>query len=394
LDVSDKTHPLPPLKSLVKFNNINENLQSIPDLPKTVISKLDAGYVNYRQLTKDVSEQGIECLANGNYKTVIHFFQGVTLINKLHRQRLTPTKNSSIFTYPLAYYITGSNHPRLTDRVGVQHSRNELLAAMYEDVTFCNQDIVSSGVNMLEKLMRDAGIDTAWLVSYLKDPEKYRQDLMKRVGVDRSAIKSALQAVTNGGVFTPSSSGAVYKALEEEGDPDLSYKRACGFLDGVKELEKPMKKLGKTFMDLDKCKTLGWCFRGKLKNAIGQHYDVVEERKASDEKRKVAYERKELAQLELDAGGLNDTQKKYLEKVITDRLPPQQGRKGQRFSFMVMGMEQSFILRLIQLLPADNPVYVLKHDGFISKLPVKEELIKQVKAERDLPYLSFIEEEM
>ena len=292
------------------------------------------------------------------------------------------------------YHITGSNLPRLTDRVGVQHSRNELLAAMYKDVTFCNQDIVSSGVNMLEKLMRDAGIDTAWLVSYLKDPEKYRQDLMKRIGVDRSAIKAALQAVTNGGVFTPSSSGAVYKALEEKGDPDLSYQRANDFLDGVKELEKPMKKLGKTLMDLEKCKPLGWCFRGKLKNAIGQHYDVVEERKAGDKKRQAARERKALAQKELDDGGLNDTRKKYLEKVIADKLPPLQGRKGQRFSFMVMGMEQSFILRLIELLPPDNPVYVLKHDGFISKLPVKQSLVDQVKDECDLPHLKFIEEEM
>jgi len=247
---------------------------------------------------------------------------------------------------------------------------------------------------MLEKLMRDAGIDTAWLVSYLKDPEKYRQDLMKRIGVDRSAIKAALQAVTNGGVFTPSSSGAVYKALEEKGDPDLSYQRANDFLDGVKELEKPMKKLGKTLMDLEKCKPLGWCFRGKLKNAIGQHYDVVEERKAGDKKRQAARERKALAQKELDDGGLNDTRKKYLEKVIADKLPPLQGRKGQRFSFMVMGMEQSFILRLIELLPPDNPVYVLKHDGFISKLPVKQSLVDQVKDECDLPHLKFIEEEM
>ncbi len=61
---------------------------------------------------------------------------------------------------------------------------------------------------------------------------------------------------------------------------------------------------------------------------------------------------------------------------------------------MVMGLEQSFILRLIELLPEENPVYVLKHDGFISKYPVEKSLIEQVKAECDLPYLEFVEEDI
>ena len=393
LVIPDRTHSLPPLKSRVKFTNTQGILQAIPDLARNVIEKLDVGMVNFEELKKSVSELGVESLSSEDYKTIIHFFQGVSVINKLHRQGLTPTEDDGIYSYPLAYYITGSNHPRLTDRVGVQQSRNELLASMFEGVAFCNQDIVSSGVNMLEKLMRNAEINTDWLITYLNAPDDYRKDLMKKVGVEKKLIKAALQAVTNGGVFSHSSSSAVYEALEDE-DYELTSKRVNAFLEGVNGLKKPMKSLGKILMDLDNCLPLKWCFRGKLKNAIGQHFDVAEAARVSKEKRKKAKERKDLAQVELDAGGLSGARKKHLEKVMADRLPRMEGRVGQRFSFMVMGLEQSFILRLIELLPADNPVYVLKHDGFISKFPVEQALIEQVKSECDLPHLKFVEEGM
>jgi len=389
----DNKHSLPPLKSLIKFRNTQDILQAIPELPKKVIAKLGVGMVNFKELKDSVGTLAVESLASESFKTTIHFFQGVSIINKLYRQVLTPTKDGGIYSYPLAYYITGSNHPRLTDRVGVQQSRNKLLVSMFEGVTFCNQDNVSSGVNMLEKLMRDAGINVDWLVTYLKAPKKYRKILMDKVGVEKESIKAALQAVTNGGVFSNSSSGAVYKAFDDEDhNHPLTIKRVGAFLEGVKELKKPMKELGDVLMDLEKCKQLGWCFRGKLKNAIGQHYDVVEEQKRGNEKRKKAKERKVAAQAALDAGGLTDAKKKYFEKLLTDKLPSKQGRVGQRLSFMVTGMEQSFILRLIELLPPENPVYVLKHDGFISKLPVEQGLIDQATSECDLPYLKFEEE--
>lgn len=351
------------LRNKLKFQNQAKKPQGILDIHRDLFKVLQETRINLSCITKIVGQNIQHSINSDEPKDVINAFRGVILVQSIMAQKPKKMGSTDQYSYTPAYNITGSNNPRPNDLVGLQGAKNDLLKLAMNAVQHNNYDIKSSNMNMLEKLTRDAGIENSWFVSYLQDPDKYRNELAKKVGVDVSVIKDALLALGNGAPFSPNKNGSVFKALV--GDTDEETKKRCAvFLKEAKGIKTPMTALKKEIMD-DKL----WRYGKSHKNAIGQSYGFDKDRDESLKRRR----EKKLA-------------------APNKPLPPIEGRFGQRLLFLVTGLEQKFITNLILALNASNTVYLLKHDGFICRSSVPNSLVDKIKLECDLPYLQFVKE--
>jgi len=305
--------------------------KSVTPLHSAVLNKLEHGLVNLDALFDNIRLKYLT--SDANIKDTAHCLSAIGGLNKILTQGLTETSKQGIYTYPLAYKISGANHPRLVDQLPIQNLPKEIKASIYTDINCVNYDIKSSNMNMLEKLFRDADLDASWFINYLNDPDGSRQKLIEVTGGTKKQVKKALQVVTNGAPFRSTLHTSVGKAFDNVEQGNL-------FINNLGDLKHCMEKFEEIIEDEGQSKTFK--SRGVWKNAVG----------------------------------------------MTCRF--EEGATfGQICSFLVMGLEQKFILTLISKLPDDVKVYTLMHDGFICSKEIQDDLINEVKTECDLPYLLF-----
>mgnify|MGYP006093460723 CR=1 FL=1 len=309
--------------------------KSVPPLHNNVLDKLNYGLMNKGFFNAFIRSKYLS--SGEDIKDLVYSLAAISTLDKILKQGLTEIDNQGIYSYPLAYNISGANHPRLVDQLPVQNLPKELKAALYDQVECVNYDIKSSNMNMLEKLFRDAALDSTWFIGYLQEPDERRQRLIDEIGCTLEQVKKAIQAVTNGAPFNANPwtvVGTIFGTID----------KGKVFVEELSDLQRCMREFKNLVDDDDKNKVFK--SRSVWQNAVG----------------------------------------------MTCRFD-EDATFGQKCSFLVMGLEQKFILTLISKLPDNIKVYTLMHDGFVCSGKIPEELIKEVKTECDLPYLIFEQQE-
>jgi hypothetical protein len=301
----------------------------ITELHKSALEKLDYSLINKDNVIGHIHM--LKKMADQDIEYVLICLSLISTLDRVQKQGLSATDKQGIYSYPPAYKVTGGHHPRLVDRLPVQNLPKELKEKVYTNTECLNYDIKSSGMNMLEKLFRQSGLDSKWFTEYLNDPDEVRQQLIDKIGCNKKQVKKALQSVSHGAPFSSSPKTALGKAFDTK-------EQAKIFIKEIKGLKKSMKQFSGLIGDPKGCDVFK--SRRAWKNAVGMTFSFT-----------------------------NDA------------------TFGQICSFLVMGLEQKFILTLIAKLPANIKVYTVLHDGFICSGEISEELIDEVKTECDLPHL-------